>query len=276
MLYSGRKGLLRKYLSFFRMRFIGGLQYRAAALAGVSTQFAWGILEILVFRVLYEMNPGAFPMSMKELSAYIWLRQAFLTLFMIWFQDDDIFKTITEGGIAYELCRPVNLYNMWYTRSIAGRLSKAVLRCLPIIIVAAFIPEPYGIGLPADLSSAIWFVITAFIGLIVVVAFNMLIYISAFFTFSPTGVRMVAISAVEFFAGDILPIPFMPEGVRQVVEILPFASMQNVPLRIYSGNISGIDLYLRVGLQLFWAIALIWLGKLLTNIALKRVIVQGG
>lgn len=31
---------MRKYISFFRIRFINGLQYRAAAYAGIATQFA--------------------------------------------------------------------------------------------------------------------------------------------------------------------------------------------------------------------------------------------
>lgn len=259
------------------MKFIGGLQYRAAALAGISTNFAWGLLEMLLFKVLYDMNPDALPMTMSELSSYIWLRQAFLSLFTIWYSSDiDIFKMITEGGIAYELCRPVNLYNMWFTSGLAGRLSNVVLRIFPIIIISSLIPKPYGLGLPPDPSSALWFVITSCIGAIVVVALNNILNISAFFTYSPTGIRLMATSLIEFLAGNIIPIPFMPGGVRQIVEILPFASMQNVSLRVYSGNISGTELYLRVGLQLFWAVALICLGKQLTNSALRRVVVQGG
>ena len=33
----------------FKIRFINGLQYRAAAYAGVATQFAWGAMTILMF-----------------------------------------------------------------------------------------------------------------------------------------------------------------------------------------------------------------------------------
>ena len=33
---------MKKYISFFKIRFSMGLQYRTAALAGVVTQFAWG------------------------------------------------------------------------------------------------------------------------------------------------------------------------------------------------------------------------------------------
>ena len=40
---------MRAYAAVFRMKFAGGLQYRAAALAGLATQFAWGFMELLAF-----------------------------------------------------------------------------------------------------------------------------------------------------------------------------------------------------------------------------------
>ncbi|MGB4658505.1 MAG: hypothetical protein WBI07_04945, partial [Mobilitalea sp.] len=72
----------KKYYSYFRMRFIAGLQYRAAALAGIATQFAWGFLTILMYKAFYEVNPEAFPMKFEALSSYIWLQQAFLAMYM--------------------------------------------------------------------------------------------------------------------------------------------------------------------------------------------------
>ena len=47
---------MRKYLAFFRLRFSMDLQYRAAAFAGVITQFAWGTMEILMFRAFYQAD----------------------------------------------------------------------------------------------------------------------------------------------------------------------------------------------------------------------------
>ena len=54
---------MKKYLSFFRLRFTMGLQYRAAALGGITTQFAWGFMEIMIFAAFYRADAGAFPMS---------------------------------------------------------------------------------------------------------------------------------------------------------------------------------------------------------------------
>lgn len=267
---------MQKYISFFRLRFINGLQYRAAALAGIVTQFAWGALEILMFSAFYEADASAFPMEFSALTSYIWMQQAFLALYMTWFLENEIFDAIINGNIAYELCRPIDIYNMWFTRSMANRLSRAVLRCMPILILAAFLPKPYGLSLPKDTYASVWFFITMLLGFLVVVAFCMLVYIVTFYTVSPMGVRMVAVSMVEFFSGAVIPLPFLPNGIRQLFELLPFAAMQNVPLRIYSGDIAGSKIYTSLGLQLFWLIVLVIAGKMLTAKALKKVTIQGG
>ena len=62
---------MKKYLSFFRLRFITGLQYRTAALAGIATQFFWGAMEILTFRAFYQSDPASFPMTLQATSSYI-------------------------------------------------------------------------------------------------------------------------------------------------------------------------------------------------------------
>lgn len=265
-----------KYLSFFRLRFLYGLQYRAAALAGIATQFTWGALEILMFKSFYAADPGAFPMTFSALTSYIWMQQAFLALYMTWFLENEIFDSIGNGNIAYELCRPVDLYNMWFTRSMANRLSRAVLRCMPILIFASFLPKPYGLSLPKDRQAFTWFIITMILAFIVVIAFCMLVYIITFYTISPMGVRMVAVATVEFFSGAVIPLPFLPANIQHIFELLPFASMQNVPLRTYTGDITGPGLCKAILLQILWSVILITSGKILMSKALKKVVIQGG
>ncbi|MDE6405782.1 MAG: ABC transporter permease [Lachnospiraceae bacterium] len=267
---------MKKYLSFFRLRFTMGLQYRTAALAGMVTQFAWGFLEIMVFQAFYKAEPEAFPMTMSATASYIWMQQAFLALFATWMMENDIFDTIASGNIAYSLCRPVRIYNMWFSQSTATRVSRAVLRCFPILIVAALLPEPYGIAKPASPWHFGWFVITLVLGLLVTVAFSMLIYVFTFFTVSPQGVRIVFTSMVDFFAGAVIPLPFFPADWQRVLELLPFASMQNVPLRIYSGSMSGAEMEKAVVLQLVWLAVLAAFGSWLSRMAEKKVTIQGG
>ncbi len=267
---------MKKYLSFFKIRLIAGLQYRAAAWAGIATQFAWGGMTILMFWAFYHNGENSFPMTFPELSSYIWMQQSFLAMFMTWFYDNEIFENITSGNIAYELCRPCDIYAIWFTKNMAVRLSRMMLRCLPILLVAAFLPAPFNITLPSDWLSGVLFLVSVILGFLVLISFSMLIYISAFYTISPMGIRILATSVTEFFAGAIIPIPFFPEALQPIMYALPFASMQNAPFLIYTGHISGIDALQSIALQIFWFAALLAVGRLLMKRALRKVVVQGG
>jgi len=267
---------MKKYLSFFRMRFLNGFQYRIAALAGIVTQFVWGAMEILMFRAFYKADASAFPMELSALSSYVWLQQAFLALFMTWFWESELFNAIQTGNIAYELCRPTDIYNMWFVRGMANRASKALLRCIPILLLALLLPEPYGLIFPSDFEVFVWFLFSMLLGFLVVVAFGMIIYGITFYTVNPMGIRMVSQSLAEFLAGGIIPLPFLPDKIRGVVELLPFASMQNAPFRIYSGDIAGGDVYKTVLLQVIWLIIFIAIGRFIMNKSLKQLVIQGG
>lgn len=267
---------MKKFQALFRIRFSNTLQYRSAALAGMVTQFVWGIMSLLAYRAFYQADPSAFPMTFQETTSYIWLQQAFLSLFMLWFFENEIFSAITSGAIAYELVRPMNLYSRWFAQSCGNRLAKALLRCAPILIIAFLLPAPYGLRLPQNLLTLILFLASSILSLGVVVALSMLIYTFTFYTLSSLGVRVIMASLGDFLAGGVIPLPFFPAPFRQIAQLLPFAAVQNVPLRIYSGNLTGTALWQAIALQLFWLVTLVVIGHFWLQRATKKVIVQGG
>lgn len=267
---------MRAYLSFFKIRFVNGLQYRAAAYAGIATQFAWGFMYIMLYHSFYKSNPSAIPMDIKDLSTYIWLQQSFLALFMTWFLDNDIFDSISSGNVAYEICRPLDIYNMWFTKTIAIRLSKTLLRCFPILIIASLLKDTYRFNMPQSSIAFLLFLISLIIGARVVAAYCMLIYIFTFYTVSPMGIRMTMVMIADFFSGGLVPLPLLPDWLTKYIYLSPFAAMQNAPFRIYSGNIPTNEAVVTIILQIFWAIVLIGVGKIAIGKAIKKVVVQGG
>jgi ABC-type uncharacterized transport system, permease component len=253
-----------------------GLQYRTAALAGIATQFVWGFMEIKLFHAFKSSDPAAFPMEFGQLASYIWMQQAFLALFMTWFMENEIFDSIMDGNICYELCRPIDIYNMWFARSVANRTSRALLRCFPILACAFFMPEPYRLMMIPGWKTFLLFCLSMPLALCVTVSVCMIIYMLSFFTVSPQGLRIIFAMTAEIFQGIVIPLPFFPPRIRQIFELLPFASMENVPLRIYSGNIIGNEAVKAIFLQLFWSVVLIIIGKLICRSAMKKVTLQGG
>jgi len=265
-----------KYWSFFKMRLMAGLQYRAAALAGMSTQFVWGAMEILLYRAFWLESPERFPMGMEALSAYIWLQQAFLTLFALWNWEYDILESVKTGAVAYELLRPADLYSMWMARSAANRLARAALRMAPVLVVASLIPAPYGLGLRVSPAVFGLFLLSMALMVLVVCAYSLLVCALTFYLTDPNGIMVLSVAAADLLGGAVVPLPFLPAGLRRFAQLTPFASMQNVPLRIFSGDIPLPEIPGVMGLQIFWITALIGAGYLLTRNGLRRAAILGG
>jgi ABC-2 type transport system permease protein len=195
---------------------------------------------------------------------------------MLWFRDNELFQLITTGNIAYELCRPSEIYDFWYAKLLAQRLASAMLRSFPILVVAFLLPYPYRISLPPDLSTLFIFMATLIIGLLILVSISMLIYISVFITMSPVGSLLIFGVAGEFFAGMVIPIPLMPSWLQNIVKLLPFHLTADFPFRVYSGHIPKDEALTGILIQIIWLVMLVILGKFAMKKALRRVVVQGG
>lgn len=120
------------------------------------------------------------------------------------------------------------------------------------------------------------FLLSAALALGVVVAFAMLMHVSLFFTLSRRGIRVMVTAVTSFLSGGVVPLAFFPKELLAVVERLPFAAMQNMPLSIYAGSVAGADAARGIALQAFWLAALVLSGRAYMRAALNRVVVQGG
>lgn len=267
---------MRGYFSMFRMRLIAGMQYRAAAWAGVATQFFWGFMYIMIYSAFYRSSSAPPPMQFRELSSYIWLQQSFFSLIILYRVDGELMDSITSGYVSYELCRPYRLYFFWYARTMAVRLSDMMMRCLPLLVIASLLPSPYGMSLPPSIPSALLFVASMVLSLILVSSLSMFLYILSFITLNPSGPRQIIGACADFLGGSIIPIPLMPAGVQAFLNFLPFRYFSDLPFRIYSGNIAPADALFGMGIQIAWAGFFIVLGTFSFAAVLRRAVIQGG
>jgi len=262
------------YAALFRMRFIRGLSYRASAIVGVATQFFFGLVFIMVFQAF--ARSGGSSLAPAQIASYVWLQQAFLALIMVWYRDRELLSTIAAGDAAYELCRPVDAYFFWYSRLLGGRLAGAALRCLPILAVAALLPDPYRLCPPPSVAAGLCFVACMALGLLLIVAITIFAYILTVVTLSPSAPFIFITPVYEFAAGMIIPLPFMPEALQQFLRVLPFRLCVDLPLRMYSGSIAAADAPGFLALQALWVAILLPLGRLTLNRAIRGAQSVGG
>lgn len=266
---------MKAYLSFIKLRFAIGLQYRFAAIAGIATQFFWGAMMLMMYAAYYRAGIDT-PMEWSELVSYIWLGQAFLMLVRFSFVDSDIHDSIVTGQVSYELVRPLNIYYYWYSKLLASKVAGTVLRFAPILIVSAILPLSYRLGPPASIGAFVLFIVTLFLGVLLSLSLTMLIYSLMFFTTSSKGVFSIYGVVADFFAGGVIPIPFMPETLQTICYILPFRLIMDLPFRLYVGNISITEGIQSIIIQLIWTLIIIALGNIIMKNATKKLVVHGG
>ena len=266
---------MRGYISYFKAELKAGLQYKTAALSGLTTQFFWGIIFALVYTSFYK-HTEIQDINISQLMDYVWLNQAFYTLIYLAIKDEDIIGSIKDGTVAYELLRPYDLYNWWYVKLIAKRYALVLLRCLPIIVFAFLLPDPYGLSLPISIGSFLMFLLTMFLGTIVVTSVNMIVNSLAFFTNEDKGIASIVYTIADVFEGGQIPLPLLSGVVLVIASFTPFRFIEDLPFRLYSGHIDIMTGFKEISIELIWIIGLLIIGKLILKKALSKVSIQGG
>lgn len=264
------------YISYLKLKIKTGLQYRAEALSGICTQFFFGIMDILIYLAFYESNTNISPMPLRELISYTWLVQSFLSIVYLWSLDKELISSIKDGNVAYELCKPQDLYYMWLSRILGDRVARVILRAPFVLIVTSLLPLPYKLDLSIKFINLLIFLIALILSTILASVLILLFHIICMYTLDEKGIVNMFMVISAILSGMSIPIPFFPKYLQNISNILPFRYITDFPFRFYVGNIPLNEGIISVGVQIIWILILILIGRLLLKKILKKVVIQGG
>ena len=263
---------MRAYLSVFRMRRRMETQYRGAVLGGVICQVFFGLILVALYRALYAGKPQAMPI--RQIASYVWLQQALFRMLLA--SDPELLDRIRTGSIAYDLCRPLNLYGYYYARITAQKLMGSLLRALPMFLFAFLLPEGWGLSLPASAPGLGLSLLSLLLGLLCVSALENITMAFTMKTLDHRGMQTLLNMLMMTFSGSILPLPLFPDSWQRVITALPYAQLLDAPIRLYTGASGLSEAWGMLGLQALWTAGLVGLGLLLWRLHQKKLVVQGG
>jgi ABC-2 type transport system permease protein len=275
-----RSHALRPYLAILSARFRMLLQYRAAALAGLWTQIFFGFVILGIYEAFYRSSTREQPMTFAQIASYVWLGQALLAM-LPWNADAEVRAMVRTGAVAYELCRPIDLYGLWFARALASRTAPTVLRAVPMCLIASIgLPllglDEWRLAPPPALTSAFAFGVTLLCTLLLGCAMSTLINISLLWTISGEGAVILMTALATFLSGMIVPLPLFPDWAQPIVRALPFAGLVDLPFRVFVGHIPPGAVGLVLLHQIAWMLGLVLTGRWLLRRGLRRIVVQGG
>src|SRR6266487_4998436 len=268
------------YMAVVIARYRMLLQYRAAAFAGLVTQCFWGALKLMILAAFYAASQQDQPMSLPEVVVYIWLGQAFFGM-LPWTIDGEFAQKVRDGSIAYDLLRPVDLYALWYSNTLAYRTAPTTLRAIPLGLFAMLLLPRLGLTewalrAPPSLVSGGLFGVSLVAAGALSTAITMLSQLSLLWTISAAGMDRIMPALVTLFSGMVVPLPLFPNWLQPLLHWQPFRGLVDVPFRIYSGNIPPPDALLEIVQQGVWVGLLVWLGRVMLARGTRKLVVQGG
>ena len=263
---------MRAYLSVFRMRLRLECQYRGAALGGIVCQIFFGLILIALYRALYAGNPQSMPL--ETITTYVWLQQAFFRMLLS--SDAELADKIRTGNIAYDMCRPLDLYGFYYTRVMALKLMGSLLRAVPMLLFASLLPDGWHLSAPASPLACLLAVSGLVLGLGCVSAMENLVMALTMRTLDPKGIQAMLNLLMMILSGNVLPLTLYPDSWQRVLRFFPYAQMLDAPIRLYTGQyapgMSGSVLLL----QALWTLLLVLSGCMLWQRNQRRLVIQGG
>ena len=263
---------MKAYLSIFRMRRRMETQYRGAVLGGLICQVFFGLVLVAIYRAMYAGKPQAMPLN--HVTTYVWLQQAFFRMLLA--SDPELMDKIRTGAIAYDLCRPLHLYGYYYTRILAQKLTGNVLRAMPMLVIAALLPEGWGMCLPASFPALLAALAALILGLFCVSALENITMGFTMRTLDPRGMQGLLNLLMMTLSGNILPLTLFPDSWQRTVTLLPYAQLLDSPIRLYTGEYALSKAPEVLLIQLCWTGILVLAGSIFWSKNQRKLIIQGG
>jgi len=268
---------IKAYRSLFVIRVAENLQYRAAAIINSSVGIFWSIMQIVVFTIFFTFGDvGEASMTLPQAITYAWFAQVLWRLTGWLSLDTDIRGKIIGGNVALDLCRPMDLYTHWYAQTIANRVGGAAWRIVVTLGTALIVPAALRLLPPASLAGFLLFIVSVCIGVFLCAAFAMLMAaVRVGLTWGDGPTYMLEMIGM-FLNGSYFPLALWPDFMQRFLLLQPFAGLMDIPIRLYIGLLLPQDAVWVIGLQIFWAIAFVVVGKHILHRRICQLIVQGG
>jgi viologen exporter family transport system permease protein len=247
------------------------LAYRNAFFLSVLSHLLGCIALIYLWRSVYGNRPSLNGFTWPQLQTYLLL--TFLTNSVAgWQAEITMVNRIANGTIGIDLLKPFDFQLARLVETLGCAAFEATVLLLVLALVALCLG---GILLPADLTTFVLACVSFGLGLLIKFGIQFLTCLLAFWSNHGWGIVQGRVALTQLFSGALVPLPFMPDGLRGVAEFLPFQGIVYLPSSIYLGQAGERALGLLAS-QAAWALGLLFLGRLSFAGALRKVTIHGG
>ena len=260
------------YWELSKRSFQRHLTYRTAALAGLITNFFFGILRATIFIALYDLQQSVQGISVQGAITYAALGQAMIGYLSL-FSWNELATTVYTGDVASDLLKPLNYFIFWMAQDYGRAMVQFLLRGIILIVGFELVYDLYW---PSGLINILSLCASLLLSWIISFSWRFLTNLTSFWTPDSRGILRLVFIISWFFSGFLMPIRFFPDWLVKICYLTPFPHMFNSVIEIYLGAIQGIDILRTIGWQITWVLILILASQIVYRAGIKNLTILGG
>ena len=190
-------------------------------------------------------------------------------------EDYEVSEDIRNGLINQFLLKPVSYFGYRLTLFASARAISGLLALLPVAIAFPLL-APH-LSLPAEgwtwMAAVPALLLSAFIQFTIAYCFGLL----TFWFLEIQSFIILSLAVETILGGQVFPLDLLPAWLHELSSYLPYYYMMYFPAALITGRIADPAAVLHgLGLQLFWAVALFAICRLLWTRGLRRHTAVGG
>lgn len=257
------------------------IQRRMSYKIGFLMRIVGGLLQVLImyylWMAIFNSSPNGQIKGFTSSEMVVYIIISYITAQVININiEATIAYEIRDGSVAVNLIRPISYKKRVFAESLGEVLLRSLTTLLPLwigFLVYRFVTVK---ELPPNIGTVFLFLLSLFLGYMVMFLFNFIFGLSAFFVTYIWGFMVCKGVILRFFSGELIPIVFFPSAVQKALQYLPFSSINYTPVMIYMEKFTMNELISALCVQVVWVVILFVLMNVLWQSAIKRLTVLGG
>ncbi len=235
------------------------------------------VVQILVLYFLWQAVIPAgvtlFGYDQAKILTYI-LGTSIIRSFILSSRSVDVAGQIASGDLVNFLLKPISYIKYWFAKDMADKILNLVFAAAEISLIIYLLKPP--IILQTNFLIVFLTLVAIGLGIILFFFFSFLLSLIAFWTpENPWPVRFLFGIFLEFFCGGLFPLDILPKGIFTALQALPFPYLLFFPLNVYLGRLGLGEIFLGLGICLFWTIVIYYAVRFSFRAGLKNYAAWG-
>lgn len=262
---------MRRYLAYTKQAFLSKSAFRFDNFMQIVDTLLKVFIFWCIYRALYggrsEVDSITFAMVTTNFILSIGLGAAFSL------DEGYLPYRINNGSIVTELLRPISFRGILLASDLGNICFGFVFQFIPALIFAIV---TVGMLAPASVTATAAFCISIILGFFVLWTLNFIFQTLSFWIINTWSLRTIKNVFVDVLSGAMIPLWFMPEWMQGFIRWTPFSSIYFEPVKIYLGQLTGVDIFWSFLRQGCWIVILTVIGEFIWRRGIRKLVVQGG